>query len=633
MSAIVGRVNFNGAPIDTGDFGRAFAALAAYGGDHANIWLEGPVALGHHLLEVTPESRYERQPHAVGSAVIVADARIDNRDELLTRFGFPPNLRPEIPDSHLILRAYHLWGDRCTEHLVGDFAFAIWNKSTQSLLCARDHIGARPLYFSRTVGGFVFATDIRAIEQFRDVDLAIDQSEVGRYLVGKSPSNGTFFQSIFNLQPAQQITVSADGYRQQTHWSPENVPEVRYRSPSDYVEHFRTVLDVAVADRVRTLHRIGAHLSGGLDSSGVAVLAQRELKKRACSLHMVYSWSPPRSDAYPSRAVDERNRIEQVCVQEGLDWHYPDVAVQDFLDYLSRDMALEGTTDVFEELAIMRHAGNAGIRTMLSGWGGDEAATFGGRGYLAYLLKSGRFLRLFGIMRNESGGIRNLSKVIGPLFFRHCVVPLLPDALYDRFDPYYRADREQCFISPQLEKQYPAIRKSREGGWRLVGDPRRMQSALLSSGHLARRMETWAHWSAPHKIVYSYPLTDKRVLELAMGMPRDLLYQKGHWRYPFRAALDDVLPRELAWRRSKADPVNDAKRFDLCLACWKQLSDDAKAGSWDDGDVAWLDRVALDSTLVAVPEKFATDQMKMFLALMPAVRARKLAQSRYAPSP
>lgn len=632
MSAILGRINFNNAPIDRDQFGSAFAALSQYGRDRAVIWHEAHIALGQHLLELTPESKHEKQPTTIANAVIVADARIDNRNELFERFAIASNRRCELPDSHLILHAYHLWGERCTEHLLGDFAFAIWNKSTQELLCARDHIGARPLYFSNTTAGFVFATDIRALQQFHDVDMSIDELEVARYLISDNPPQRTFLRNISILQPAHHLVVSASKFRQQRHWTPDDAPEVRYRAESNYIEHFRNLLEKAVADRVRTAHPVGSHLSGGLDSSGIAVLAQRELKKRNDTLHMVYSWSPPRSAVYPSNKNDERDLIDQVCTREGLSRHYPTVTTQDFLDFLNRDMASEGTTDVFEEFAIMRHASKEGIRLMLSGWGGDEAATFNGRGYLAYLLKTGQILRLLEIMRRESRGLRNLTKIIRPLFFQSCVVPLLPNVLYDRFDANYRSDPRQRFISPQLKNAFLAVEDVRSRVGREVADPRKVMSALLTSGHLARRMETWASWSSAYRIIYTYPLTDRRILDFVMGMPRALVYQRGHWRYAFRAALNDIMPRELIWRRLKVDAVNEKKRLDLCLACWDRLSSSVQTGWDEDDNIPWLDDVTLRKSIKSVPAKFTVEELNIFQALVSAVRVRNMWKSRISPA-
>ena len=104
------------------------------------------------MLHTTPESLYEKLPQQDDEAglVITADARIDNRDELFDALGIPNPDRPTMPDSALILKAYRKWGQDCPNHLLGAFAFTIWDKKEQSLFCARDQMGFKPFYYYRS---------------------------------------------------------------------------------------------------------------------------------------------------------------------------------------------------------------------------------------------------------------------------------------------------------------------------------------------------------------------------------------------------------------------------------------------------------------------------------------------------
>jgi len=141
------------------------AALAMHGPDGVGAWHDGPVALGHRMLWTTPESLHEQQPtvNSAADLVITADARIDNRKELIDLLR-PARMSPNpITDSELILAAYERWGHDCPEHLAGDFAFAIWDRRNRRLFCARDRFGIRPFYFFESPTGFVvFGSEIRA---------------------------------------------------------------------------------------------------------------------------------------------------------------------------------------------------------------------------------------------------------------------------------------------------------------------------------------------------------------------------------------------------------------------------------------------------------------------------------------
>ena len=146
MSAIFGIYYLEGRPVDRTDLERMLESLAHRGSDGADLWSEGPVGLGHRMLWTTPESVHEKLPllNHTGDVVLTADARIDNRDELLAVLGLTACPPAQVADSQLILAAYEKWGEHCPEKLLGDFAFALWDGRKQILFCARDTSGSSP---------------------------------------------------------------------------------------------------------------------------------------------------------------------------------------------------------------------------------------------------------------------------------------------------------------------------------------------------------------------------------------------------------------------------------------------------------------------------------------------------------
>ena len=142
MSAIVGLYNRDGKPVDEVAVSRMLDSLAHRGPDGAGVWNKGSIGLGHRMLWTTPESLQEKLPlmSQTGDLVLTADARIDNRDELISRLGLTDHPSGEIADSQLILAAYEKWGEDCAEKLLGDFAFAIWDaRQAEAFLCQRSH--------------------------------------------------------------------------------------------------------------------------------------------------------------------------------------------------------------------------------------------------------------------------------------------------------------------------------------------------------------------------------------------------------------------------------------------------------------------------------------------------------------
>ncbi|MBM3462488.1 MAG: asparagine synthetase B [Armatimonadetes bacterium] len=253
------------------------AALSFYASDASGIWREDPAALGHRMLRVAPESRAEVQPHAEEGLSITADVRLDNRDELLDRFDVPTSERGSIPDCVLVLGAYELWGEDCPRHLLGDFALAVWDARRRRLFCARDAAGTRPLYYHASSERFVFASDVRGVVAHPRVPIVYDEPWVTSYLQHYQYERfeSTYFAAVRKLAPGQALLWEDGALRVWRWWSPDDVEPLRLASPMEYVERLRHLVREAVAARLRSAAPVGAHMSGGLDSMPVAVLAAR----------------------------------------------------------------------------------------------------------------------------------------------------------------------------------------------------------------------------------------------------------------------------------------------------------------------------------------------------------------------
>ncbi|NND58418.1 MAG: asparagine synthetase B, partial [Xanthomonadales bacterium] len=140
MSGIFGIIRRDGGTVSSEELERLGVAMAHRGPDGKDFWLEGYAGLGQLMLRSTPESADEKLPwqDTESGLVITADARIDNREELLGKLS---GLNSLLPDSQLILEAFKLWGEACVDHLLGDYAFAIWDLRNRRLFCVRDRMG------------------------------------------------------------------------------------------------------------------------------------------------------------------------------------------------------------------------------------------------------------------------------------------------------------------------------------------------------------------------------------------------------------------------------------------------------------------------------------------------------------
>jgi asparagine synthase (glutamine-hydrolysing) len=279
MSGIAGIVNMDGAPVDARLLWGMTRFLAFRGPDAQDTWACGSVGFGHALLRTAPESAGERQPCSLDGRVwITADARIDRRASLIRELSSsaPADLG-RANDVELILHAYRTWGARCIDHLLGDFAFAIWDDPENRLFCARDHLGAKPFYYARVGPSFVFSNTLNCLRAYPGVSDRLNDQAIGDFLLfdfNQDPATTTF-ADIFRLPPAHTLDWSPASSEPRLHryWSLPTGGQVRYSRAGDYVEHFTDLLSTAVADRLRTTSA-AIFLSGGLDSSSIAALAR-----------------------------------------------------------------------------------------------------------------------------------------------------------------------------------------------------------------------------------------------------------------------------------------------------------------------------------------------------------------------
>jgi asparagine synthase (glutamine-hydrolysing) len=285
MSGIVGIVHFDGAPVDRHLLGRMTGFMAFRGPDAQEIWSGRNVGLGHALLKTTDEAEHERQPFTLdGQVWIVADARVDARGELVPQLKAHghDNLGPDATDVELILRAYQTWGEDCVEHLLGDFAFAIWDGPRRRLFCGRDHLGIKPFFYARVGETLIFSSSLDCIRQHPAVSDRLNDLAIADFLLFdlNHDQATTSFADIQRLPPAHSATWSATGTRLRRYWTLPIDEPVYFRRDDDYTERFTELLDQAVNDRLRT-SKVGVFMSGGLDSPALAATATRILRSRS----------------------------------------------------------------------------------------------------------------------------------------------------------------------------------------------------------------------------------------------------------------------------------------------------------------------------------------------------------------
>ena len=512
MSGIVGIYHRNGAPAERALLRSLAGFLAFRGPDSVNIWRDGSIGLGHALLRTTQESLAEQQPASLDARFsITADARLDRRTELIAELrSSGRKVRPNVPDSELILHAYSVWGAQCVDHLRGDFSFAVWDGRTRSLFCARDHFGIKPFYYAIGSTLFLFSNTLNCLRLHPEVSATLNEAAVGDFLLFglNYKDDTTTFRDIQRLPPAHCLIISAGEAKCQRYWSPPTHSSIHYSDSRDYVEHFRGLLQEAVADRLRT-DRIGILLSGGLDSSSVAALANEVSTKRAPNLDIrgftcVDESQISDSEGRFAREVGEFLRIpveflpmRQLELFDG--WDDPELSWPEPIDNPL-------STNFLESCRII----SPRCRVLLSGEGSDNLLDFQMGPYAKALWRSRKWRRLFTEMTSflwiRPFPWRGLRARVRKALGRDPDVPVFPNWLAADF--VRRADLkarwEEGCEHPSDSDRHPV---------------RPRAHASLSLPHWTHMFELDDPGATHFPLETRYPFLDLRIVNFLLALP------------------------------------------------------------------------------------------------------------------
>ena len=384
MSGITGIYHRDGYPVDPELLRRMTELIAHRGPDGTGYWVDGPVGMSHQMCHTTPESLHELQPlvDAAGNRCLTFDGRIDNREDLkcaLEQSGVA--LRTDT-DAELVLQAYACWGEQCLKWLIGDFAFVIWDGPGRKLFCARDIQGIKPFYYYLDKHLFLWGSEIRQIFAVPVVVKQPNLGMVGEYLIDQVTSlEETLYTDIMRLPPAHYLMITAERIRKVRYWDIDPAREIRYSTDQEYAEHFLEVFQEAVRCRLRCQTKVGACLSGGLDSSSIVGMVQSLYRKGIVTDPGFETFSL----VFPGLTCDESSYIQDVVDKWHLKYNYVHPLAPDYdycIQQINKYCDIPDAPNSSMSVPMEQSAQQRGFRVLLDGLGGDE--WFTGSNYRYY---------------------------------------------------------------------------------------------------------------------------------------------------------------------------------------------------------------------------------------------------------
>jgi len=537
--------------------------IAHRGPDDSGGFVDGQAALGHRRLSIVDlAAGHQPLANEDESAWIVFNGEIYNHQSLREVLESAGHRYKTRSDTETILHAYEQWGDESVQRLRGMFAFAIWDVGRRRLLLVRDRLGVKPLYWAMVGERLIFGSEIKTILESGLIraeanEQALPELLGTRYLSGTE----TLFKGIYRLQPGHLLVFEKGAISIRQYWDiPAGQPseELARLTDEQIVRRFRELLEESVRIRLMADVPLGMFLSGGLDSSAIAVLMAGMIDRPLQTF----------SVAFKQRAFSELDYARQVAQAIKADAHEIVIDDHDFFGALPRliwhedePIAHPSSIPLYFVSALAREH----VKVVLTGEGSDELLAGYGkypralanwRAGAAYALVPGPVRRWVAnqIVPSVPGGVGRYAarSFLG--------MPRTPEAMF--FDNFAAIGlkRQGALLSPafgQLATPERAYGPSRQyfdapDGRSTILD--RMLYADMKT-YLVELLMKQDQMSMAASIESRVPFLDHRLVEFASGLPARMKLRGLKTKWILREAVRSVLPPEILTRKKMGFPV------------------------------------------------------------------------------
>src|SRR5437867_701010 len=590
---------------------RMLTVLRHRGPDGEGIHLDGAVGLGHRRLAIIdPAGGGQPMASENESIWIVCNGEIYNHPELRPELGKLGHQYRTRSDTETILHLYEEDGERCVERLRGMFAFALWDGVRSRLLLARDRLGIKPLYYALTRDELIFASEIKAILAAGPMRAAFNEAILPEFLATRFVSGPeTFFHHVRKLLPGHRLTWSREeGLRIERYWRLPASGEPSTGTVEEQAGHVRARLEQAVRSHLMSDVPLGLFLSGGIDSTGLAVLAARLTE------------GPIRTFAvgFGEREANELAFARQAARAARAEHREVVVTPAEFFRALPRLVWHEDEPIAFTSsvpLHFVSRLAREHVKVVLTGEGADELFL----GYNRYRVTAwnDRVGAVYGavVPRTIRQRLHALTGRL-PRAVRRCAertflaLPPGPRArFYENFAVFAEPLQQELLASPGLL----AIRDPYAEGLRCyeeaTGDALdRMSQADLQT-YLVELLMKQDQMSMAASVESRVPFLDHKFVEHAVAIPARFKLRGSRTKAVLRAALSGRVPRPTLTRRKMGFPVPVGAWFRRAFwpvveefvlgprtlarglfrpSALRQLAEEHRTGAWRHDDRLWL---------------------------------------------
>lgn len=621
MSAFVGLLLLNGAPcpqpVVESMLTRLRHRVDARGWAGAQVRCHDAVGLGYAPRLSAPQSLSElERPDACQTLLhnglrlwITSDVRLDGRAELAAELaaelGLDAAQAREWPDGRLVLEAYARFGRETPAHLRGDFAFAIWDEARHRLFCARDRFGTKPFYYAYKAGQFfAFANEIKALWPVPGLDAGVNETQIANYLLSRfDDKTSTFYASVRRLSPASWVEIEAKQsgeLHEHLYWELDANRELILPRDEDYAAMLREGFTQSVRERMRSDGPCAVFLSGGLDSSSIAAVAERGAQTHQKPLPTFSTFFDRFSEC------DEREFINQTLARGQFEpmWMNGDEIsplhnMERLIWHLDQPPPGPNSCSAWAQYGLL---GQAGFGAVLDGHGGDEVVYLGYE-RVAELLRQGdlgaarREMRLLarhglwdqspwpllwqglllkgrktrGLGRIMAAALRIQNRRLERREARrlHAGAVGTADGDLDIF-----AAR---LLHPEFARRFPNAAPEAPARGVREAHLRALNGALQPLA-----LEIIDAMAGAYAIESRCPFWEQNLVEMCLAFPSAQKLRNGFNRYAMRSAMEGILAPAVQWRAKKTDfapqaveslRTHERQRINQMLESWQSDAD------------------------------------------------------------
>ena len=354
------------------------------GPDHSGEYSSPGVHMGMNRLAIIDlESGNQPIGNEDQTLWIVYNGEIYNYHELRRDLCEKGHVFKTASDTEVVLHAFEEYGSECLNKLNGMYAFAVWNMREKKLFIARDRLGVKPLYISRVGDGFAFASEVKALLSVVPGGAQPDWTAISNYFsYGYVPTLESPFKNITKFPPGHYAWIDRDGLDVEKYWQPRYCLDDS-SIPGNVDLEVQRRLERAVELELTSDVPVGVFLSGGLDSSAVALYAKKYSKSRVHSFSL----------RFEEETHDESSDAKLVADHLGLDHHellFTNDSLEGALLRVANNLDEPFADSTVVPLFMLSEFTRNYVKVVLTGWGGDEIFA----GYPTYRAhKMARFYR------------------------------------------------------------------------------------------------------------------------------------------------------------------------------------------------------------------------------------------------